>query len=203
MYLSPFLCSLAWQPDPLDVWNWNAVIRGESSSPLLILIRDPCCRNLRIWCCLLCALEGEQEEVVQAREESRANTPQCSHVFDVFVARSSVGSRWALVLFCLMAAVALQVLRFWDWSWLRVTSFTLPALLHWAGSEMVHIRAPASLAMEQDKRNSSCCSRGKEICAWVAVLGGNCLPAITFCHSQDFSCGDTAPFENSGFKLTG
>lgn len=194
LYLSPFLCSLAWQMDPLHVWDWSTALRGEPAFPLLTWIRDPWCR---VWCCLLCALEGEQEEVVQARKESRAATPQCSQVFDVFVAPSSVGSRGALVVFCVMALVALQVLHFWGWSWLCLTGSILPALLQrvftfgpqlllpWSRTKVTPLAA-------QQRRNM--CMRG--------CLGGSCLPAITFCPSQDFNYTDTAPLKKSDFKLT-
>lgn len=70
-----------------------------------------------------------------------------------------------------------------------------------SATKSVYICAPASLAMEQDKSDSSCCSTEKEyVHEWL--FGGSCLPAITFSHSQYFNDTDTAPLKKSDFKLT-
>lgn len=184
LYLSLFLCSLAWQPDPLHVWNWNTVLRGESAFPLLTLTRDPWCRNLRIWCCLLCALECEQEEIVQASEESRANIQYPIVLVGLWCLCGSKFS-WEQVSCCgflshgssAVASSAFLSLKF---------ALTDKFYLISSATETVHIHAPASLAMEQDKSNS-CCSRGKEYVheemLQSGCLGGNCPSVITFCHS--------------------
>lgn len=86
------------------------------------------------------------------------------------------------MVFCLMAVGPLQVLHL-SLKFALTDKFYLIS----SATGTVHVHAPACPAMVQDKSNSSCCSRGKEYVhekmLQSGCLGGNCLPAVTFCRS--------------------